>query len=474
MSDLKFYNSLSKKVEVFETRDKNKVRIYDCGPTVYKRQHIGNMRRFLFADFLRRTLEYFDYEVTEIMNITDVGHLTGDEIDEGEDKVEKAAREMKKTPQEITETQIKLFKKDIKDLNIMPASKYPLATLHIPQMQEMISTLIERGHAYQTDAGVYFDVQSWPEYGKLSGNTLKDIEAGRRVEVREEKRHPADFALWVIDDKPAQKWDSPWGVGYPGWHIECSAMSKEYLGDDIDIHTGGEDNRFPHHENEIAQSEGASGERFVRLWMHNRHLQFGGEKLAKSGGKQITLDTIKEKDYSPLVFRLLVFGSHYRSKIDFSWEAMDAVKINLATFEQLIRRLQEVLPEDKTEKIEPDQDKVRDFRDALADDLNTPAALAVIQEYVRDANKYLSSSTLDSLETSKILATLMCFDGVLGIFGSLKREEAPKNIVKLAKQREEARVDGDYDKADEIRKEIEQKGYRIEDDVAQGPRMIKM
>jgi cysteinyl-tRNA synthetase len=476
MNDLKFYNSLSKKKEIFEPNNKKEVRIYNCGPTVYKRQHVGNMRRFLFADFLRRTLEYFDYKVNEVMNFTDVGHLTEDEIDEGEDKVEKAAREMKVTPQQITEEQIRLFEQDIADLNIVRANTYAKASEHIPQMIEMIGALIERGHAYETETGVYFDVQSFPEYGKLSGNTLKDIEAGRRVEVRKEKRHPADFVLWVIDDKHLQKWESPWGVGYPGWHIECSAMSKEYLGDSIDIHTGGEDNRFPHHENEIAQSECATGERFAKLWMHNRHLQLGGEKMAKSEGRQVTLDTIREKGHSPLAFRLLVFGSHYRSKIDFTWEAMDAAKENLSSFEQLIRRLQEVLPAEETEQVEPDKDRVRDFRKALADDLNTPAALAIVQDYITYANKYLSTTAPGGQEVRTILATLMSFDGVLGIFSLLKSKEVPKDILGLAKQREEARANGDFKKADEVRKKVEKKGYRIEDDpkAPSGWRVIRL
>jgi cysteinyl-tRNA synthetase len=473
MNELKFYNSLSNKKEVFEPRDKGKVRIYSCGPTVYKRQHIGNMRRFLFADFLHRTLKYFDYEVTEVMNFTDVGHLTEGDVDEGEDKVEKVAREMNLTPKQITDEQIRLFKKDIEDLNVLPISARPRASKHIPQMIEMISSLIERGHAYQAETGVYFDVQTFPNYGKLSGNSLKDAEAGRRVKVREEKRNPADFALWIFDEKHLQKWDSPWGTGYPGWHIECSAMSKEYLGDDIDIHTGGEDNRFPHHENEIAQSEGATGKRFAKLWMHNRHLQLGGKKLAKSEGKQITLDTVKEKGYSPLAFRLLVFGSRYSSKIDFSWEAMDVAQASLATFKQLTRRLQELLPEDDYENAEPDKDKMNDFKRALADDLNTPGALAIIQDYVTSANTYLSNLAPTSDEVRTIWATIMSFDEVLGVFDLSKTEEMPKDVLTLVKQREDARANSDFEKADEIREKVEERGYRIEDDATQGPRVIK-
>ena len=295
MTALRFYNSLTKKVETFTALPAGRqaasgtVQMYNCGPTVYRRQHIGNMRRFLFADFLRRALEFSGLAVREVTNITDVGHLTQDDIDAGEDKLEAAAREAKISPQDIARQQTKLFFDDLAALTIQQAWKYPRASEHITEMQQLISQLIERGHAYVTTTGVYFDVRSFPAYGALSGNTLDAIESGSRVAVREEKKHPADFALWKINDpEHLQQWDSPWGRGYPGWHIECSAMSLAYLTSPIDIHTGGQDNRFPHHENEIAQSEGATGQPFVRFWMHNAFLNLKGAKLAKRGGKQIT------------------------------------------------------------------------------------------------------------------------------------------------------------------------------------------
>ena len=244
METPKFYNSLTRQVEPLNLKDPGKVRMYHCGPTVYKRQHIGNMRRYLFADFLRRALELLGYEVREITNITDVGHLTQDELDAGEDKLEVEAKRQKKTPKEIADAQIKLFEQDLQLLNIQPSHKYPRASEHIQQMQNIIGKLIEKGLAYETESGVYFDVTKFSNYGELSGNTLDKVEAGARVEVREEKRHPADFSLWKTDDpEHVQQWDSPWGRGYPGWHIECSAMSMEYLGTDIDIHKGGEDNK---------------------------------------------------------------------------------------------------------------------------------------------------------------------------------------------------------------------------------------
>ena len=468
------------------------------------------MRRFLFADFLRRTLELAGYEVREVTNITDVGHLTEDDIDAGEDKIEKAARRQKVAPQEIAEKQASLFFDDLKQLNIQPAHAYPRASQHIPQMQKLISQLIKAGHAYETPSGVYFDVRSWPDYGRLSGNKLEDLETGRRVEVREEKKHPADFALWVRDDKHGQKWASPWGVGYPGWHIECSAMSLEYLGADIDIHTGGEDNRFPHHENEIAQSEGAlqpiqpldlargkqvqgkqaqgKPQKFVHFWMHNRHLQWQGKKLAKREGGQITLDTLKEKGYSPLALRWLVFSSHYRSKIDFSWEALDEAQKNMETIKQLVRRLDpllpaqaRVLPLGKGEKVSSpyyegevaapdgaDGEVIGRFGEALADDLNTPKAWAVFWDYVREINRK---------QEQKGWATLRAMDRVLGVIEPLRRDLAaetiPEEIQTLVDRREKAREGGEFNEADRLREEIEKQGYKIED-TAGIPRVIKL
>lgn len=475
----KFYNSLTKRLEPLDPKEPGKVRIYNCGPTVYKRQHLGNLRRYLFSDFLRRTLEFLGYEVREITNITDVGHLTQDDIDAGEDKLEMEAKKQKTTPRYIAEQQIKLFEQDLKALNIGLAHKYPRASAHIKQMQDIIATLIEKGHAYRTPSGVYFDTTTFKDYGKLSGNTLDAIEVGARIEVREDKKHPADFALWKTDDpKHLQQWDSPWGHGYPGWHIECSAMALEYLGPDIDIHTGGEDNRFPHHENEIAQSEAATGEPFVRTWMHNRHLLFSGEKLAKREGEQLTLDTLKERGYSALAFRLLVFGSHYRSPMDFSWEAMHQAQENLKAIEQLLRRIHEGTPrvasleEAEAGETEPVERVKERFSTALMDDLNTPTALAVVMDFLRDANKTLDESG----DTASLLPTLHELDRVLGIIGPLEvhiaSETIPAKIQELADAREQARSKKQFEKADELRQEIEMRGYVLED-TSSGPRLRK-
>lgn len=462
MTDMRFYNSLTRKQESFTPHEPGKVSMYNCGPTVYKRQHIGNMRRFLFADFLRRSLEYVGYEVREITNITDVGHLTQDEIDAGEDKVEKEAKAQHTTPEAISEKQIELFMEDLKSLNIQPAHLYPRATEHIVHMQNLIEELIEKGHAYETATGVYFDVSSFPDYGKLSGNTPESIDPGHRVEVREEKRNPIDFALWIKDDTHLQKWDSPWGIGYPGWHIECSAMSLAYLPAPIDIHTGGEDNQFPHHENEIAQSEGLLGKRFVKFWLHNRHLQLDGKKIAKREGEQLSIDSIKEHGFSPLAFRLLIFSTHYRTKVDFSWEALGAAQEHLNSIEQLIRQLRErtITPGDVNTVT------VNAFKDALADDLNTPAASAVFAEYVRTVNTALADEAgTDTLVT--MYATLLSMDEVVGVIAPLEQqldtEEIPEEVLRLADQREQARKDKDFEAADTLRIQIEKLGYVVED-----------
>lgn len=475
MDAIRFYNSLTKQVEPFTSADPGKVRIYNCGPTVYKRQHIGNMRRFLFSDTLRRTLELFGYEVRDITNLTDVGHLTQDDLDAGEDKLEKEAREKETTPQAIAEEQTRLFHVDLQALNIEPAHLYPKATAHIEEMQALIAQLLERGHAYQTNTGVYFDITSFPAYGQLSGNTLEHIEAGSRIEIRTEKKHPADFALWIFDTQQAQLWDSPWGRGYPGWHIECSAMSLKYLDSGIDIHTGGEDNKFPHHENEIAQSEGATGKPFVRLWMHNSHLLMKGAKLAKREGQQITLDTVRDEGFSPLAFRLLVLGSHYRTKMEFSWEALSAAAENLATVKQLVRRLKEMMINADTDA-PADQQTLDAFRAPLADDLNTPQALAAFLQYIKASNALLDQSpTPQQLGTTQ--ATLTAMDQVIGVIGPLEAEiEAetiPAGILELAQQREQARENKQFEKADELRIEIERKGYKLED-TPSGPRVLKL
>lgn len=468
---IRLYNSLTRRTEPFEPREPGRVRIYHCGPTVYRRQHIGNLRRYLFADLLRRSLELAGYAVYEVMNITDVGHLTQDDLDAGEDKMEVSAREHHTTPGEIAKQQTALFLADLKALNVQPAHVYPRATDHIQQMQALIRQLLQRGYAYKTKSGVYFSVRSFPSYGQLSGNTLARLTAVSRIPVRDEKRDPADFALWKIDDaEHLQQWDSPWGQGYPGWHIECSAMSRAYLGHEIDIHTGGEDNRFPHHENEMAQSEAASGARFVRWWMHNAHLRFAGAKLAKRSGVQLTLDTVRERGFSPLAFRLLVFGTHYRQAINFSWKALAGAEQNLSSLKQLTRRV--AAAERREAEAAPEGTVIDGCREALADDLNSPVALARVMGYVHQANELLERGS--HRRVSRVWATLLAVDHVLGIFGRLydevAAEVAPLAILSLVEAREVARRSKDFTTADALRKQIEQGGWLLEDTPA-GPRV---
>ena len=294
---LHVYNTLTNQKEEFTPLEPGRVRMYNCGPTVYSRVHIGNLRAFLFADLLRRWLEFEGYQVTQVMNITDVGHLT-DDADDGEDKLQKQAEKDGLDPMEIARAQSVLFFGDLEKLGCKRAAVYPKATDHITQMLSMIGALIEKGFAYQVGENVYFEVAKFPEYGKLSGNRVEALDAGSRIEVLDEKRSPADFALWKSDPKHLMKWESRYGDhGFPGWHIECSAMAREHLGDQIDIHTGGEDNVFPHHECEIAQTEAFTGEPFAKYWMHTKFLQVDGGKMSKSLGNVYTLDDVEERGY---------------------------------------------------------------------------------------------------------------------------------------------------------------------------------
>ncbi|MEO6077812.1 MAG: cysteine--tRNA ligase [Candidatus Andersenbacteria bacterium] len=483
MHAISLYNSKSRRLEPLKpVSGSSVVFVYNCGPTVYKRQHIGNMRRFLNADFLKRTLELFEYDVKDITNITDVGHLTQDEIDEGEDKLEKEAKAQQKSPQDIAEYQTKLFFQDIDTLNIERSTQYPKATEHIEEMIDLIQILLDKKHAYITESGIYFDISTFPNYGKLSGNSITSIDAGHRVAVRSEKRNPEDFALWMFDSSHVQLWDSPWGKGYPGWHIECSAMSMKYLGETIDIHTGGEDNRFPHHENEIAQSEGATGKQFVNIWMHNRHLMLSGKKMAKREGETITLDTLKEKNYSPMAFRMLVFAHHYRSPIDFSWELLDEFQGHVESAKRLLERLplnassSEAVSEANRMLDNKIFGTVEEFKNALMDDLNTSLAFSVFLQTTKKINVLLDGGNTD--EAALRLTSLIAMNSVLGVLEPISQElelnsTIPQEIIDLSAQREQAKQQKDYAKADMLRDQIEQAGYTISD-TPNGPKMTRM
>lgn len=459
---LKLYNTLTRQKEEFKPLNPGKVSMYVCGPTVYDYVHLGNIRAYLTPDILRRYLEYSGYEVRQIKNITDVGHLTEDDVaqgDSGEDKIGRKALREKKTPAEIADFYEKYFHGTEAKMNILPAHYFPRATAHVPQMIRIISALIGKDFAYEANGNVFFDVTKFADYGKLSGNTLEDLQVGARLEEHPDKRNPWDFALWLKAPKEhLLRWDSPWSVGYPGWHIECSAMSTEYLGDTMDIHTGGEDNIFPHHEAEIAQTECATGAKFVNYWIHTRHLKVDGVKMSKSKGNFYILDDIVGKGYSPMELRLLLLSAHHRTQLNFTWKAMDQAKANLAAINNFNQRLAGTEAGGNTGLAVADYKT--EFEAAMDDDLNTPKALAAIFRLVSDGNKALDESGLDDpTEIKKLLETSM---KVLGLILETPAE-IPAEITRLATERKAARISKDFQKSDELRQAIDKLGYIVED-----------
>ncbi len=495
---LRLYNSLTKQKEIFKPLAKRKeltggrrakkglVTMYNCGPTVYDYIHIGNLRSFLIADLLRRYLEFSGYEVKQVMNITDVGHMTSD-AEAGLDKIEAAAQREKKSPKQIAEFFTRAFFDDIKKLGLKPAWKYPKATEHIKEMIKLVQKLIKNGFAYEVNGSVYFDLSKFSNYGKLSGNTVEDLIAGARVEVISEKKHPYDFALWIRNPKHLMQWDSPWGPGYPGWHIECSAMSMKYLGETIDIHTGGEDNKFPHHECEIAQSEGATGKQFVRYWLHIKHLLVDGKKMSKSLGNFYTLRDILEKGFSPRAVRYLLLSTHYRDPLNFTFEGLRAAEEALHRLDELWTKINEaakspsrragkkakgLLPQEKKavsiQKII--QESREDFIRAMDDDLNISKALAVLFNFVHKVNAALARG-VDRADLVMARRLLLDFESVLGFgFEKVSLEKIPGRIKKLLKEREDARAVKDWARADAVRKQIEKMDYIVED-TTEGPKV---
>ncbi len=475
---LKLYNTLTKSKEEFKSINPGKVGMYSCGPTVYDYIHIGNIRAYLNADILRRYLVYSGYEVRHIKNITDVGHLTEDDIaqgDSGDDKITKKALSEKKTPEEIARFYEEKFKEVEKEMNILPAHYFPRATAHVPQMIKIILNLIEKNYAYEKNGNVFFDVTKFDEYGKLSGNTLSNLKVGARLEEHPDKKNPWDFALWLKASKEhLMKWESPWGTGYPGWHIECSAMSTEYLGDTLDIHTGGEDNIFPHHEAEIAQSECSSEKKFVNFWVHNRHLLVDGKKMSKSKGNFYLLKDILEKGYTANEMRLLLLSSHYRSQMNFTWEAMEQAKNNLQKIADWVGNLKsvsnggstsimEVEPPRESEKIDFSHIYQKRFESAMNDDINTPLALAVLYDLIGETNKMISEDKLNKETADNILKFWERINKVFGLIITENKIEIPADILMLAEERKQARISGNFAASDELRKKIELVGYVIED-----------
>lgn len=454
---LRLRNTLTRTVDEVVPLEPGRIRMYTCGPTVYRYAHIGNLRSYLLADLIRRALLARGVDVFQVKNITDVGHLRDDQFDRGEDKMLVQARLEDKSPEEIARFYEATFHEDERAANILPAHLFPRATDHIGEMVAMTERLVDAGFAYGTEGNVYFSVVAFPGYGKLSGNTLDELRAGHRGEVEPDKRDPADFALWKhAGERRLMRWPTArWGAGYPGWHIECSAMATKYLGEQFDIHTGGIDNVFPHHEDEIAQSEGALGHRVVGIWMHGEFLTMADAKMAKSTGNSIRVADLPDMGYEPLAFRYLALTAHYRSKLDFSADALHAAASGLA---RLRRAVAAASPEPVDLAAEPMASYRARFTDAVADDLGTPRALAVAQ----------AVSSADDLTDAQRRSLLLDFDRVLGLSLDVPVADAPlpAGAEELLARRAGARAARDWALSDALRDELAALGVDVRDTAA--------
>jgi cysteinyl-tRNA synthetase len=480
---LYLYNTMTRSKEAFAPPDAPRVGMYTCGPTVYNYQHIGNMRMYMFEDVLKRTLLFNGYDVTHVLNITDVGHLTSD-ADEGEDKMELGAQRTGQSPAEIARFYTDSFLNDWDRLNCLRPTVIAPATEHIPEMIALVECLVEQGVAYEISDGVYFDVAQFPPYGALSRLSLEGQEAGARVAVNTEKRGPFDFALWKkAEPKHLQQWPSPWGQGYPGWHIECSAMSMKYLGATFDIHCGGIDHIPVHHENEIAQAEACTHQQFVRYWLHGEFLRMvqpitrvqGGQtetveeevKMSKSLGGFLTLQTLVDAGYPPLAYRYFCLGAHYRSALTFrnDLSSLDGPRTALGNLQEFVRRAAEsadgAAPDAPADWVAPLDAQ---FREAVNDDLNTPRALAVVWELVREANR--------RDQAAAALPTLLAWDAVLGLdlaAQATHEDRLAEDDQRLLDERQAARQARDWQRSDALRAALRARGIEVED-TAQGPR----
>ena len=455
---LRLYNTLTKKVEDFKPLAPDVVTLYCCGPTVYDYSHIGNFRTYAMTDLLVRSLTSLGYQVKYVMNITDVGHLVSD-ADSGEDKLEKGARREGKTAWDVAKFYTDAFLTDSKKLNLVEPDIRPHPTEHIAEQIAMVQTLLNKGYAYTIDDGIYFDTSKFKRYGGLTGQNIEELKAGARVEVNPQKKHPSDFALWKFTpstssgQKRDMEWDSPWGKGFPGWHIECSAMSRKYLGDQIDIHTGGVDLIPVHHTNEIAQSEAASGVApFVRYWIHGQFILVDGEKMAKSKSNFYRLGDLEARGFDPLALRYFYMTAHYRAYLNFTWEGLENAQKALHELRSQISHINRtIVSEEKLDKVGAYRKK---FDSAIENDLNMPQALAVVWEVVK--------SNIPSQDKYDLL---LDFDDILGL--DLRREHAkqeiPQEIQELLDKREELRKAKRFAEADELRKKIESMGYRARD-----------
>ncbi len=457
---LKFYNTLSRKKENFFPLHKDEVTFYSCGPTVYDYAHIGNLRSFIFADILQKTLEYLGYKVKRVMNITDIGHLSSD-ADSGEDKMTKGLlREGKelnlKNMRELAEFYTEKFKEDLSKLNIKIPSHLYFASDYVKEDIELVQKLEEKGYTYKTSDGVYFDTAKMPDYGVLWGGKRERDESFARISENPEKKNPEDFALWKFNTEIG--FESPWGKGFPGWHIECSAMGIKFLGEQFDIHTGGIDLIPTHHTNEIAQSECATGKKpFVKFWLHSEFVDTASEKMAKSKGNFLRLDSLLEKNISTETYRFWLLMASYRTKVNFNWEALEASETALKRLYNLYNDLGETVG-----KI--DKSYQQKFKEHIENDLDTPRALVVLWDLIKDEN----------ISKADRKATVLDFDKVLGLgFEKLKQEKIPEEVMKLILEREQARRDKNFEKSDDLRKEINSLGYEVKD-TAEGQKIYKL
>ena len=481
---LKLYNTMGRKIEDFIPIKENSVGFYGCGPTVYKAAHIGNLRAYVFQDILARSLKFLGYDVKHVMNITDIGHLS-DDGDDGEDKMLKSARESGLKVNEIADMYIDLFFKDVDSLNIKRPSVICRATEHISDMIELIKKIEKNGHTYMSEGNLYFDISTFPDYGKLSGVDIETLKPGARIEVDKNKKNPNDFVLWFTKSKfenHALLWDSPWGRGYPGWHIECSAMSIKYLGEHFDIHTGGIDHIRVHHTNEIAQSESATGKKWVNYWLHNEFLITDKGKMSKSEGNVFVLNDIIKEGFSPLDYRFFLLGGHYRKQLAFSWEALDTAKNSRRKLLERVRNILENISENELNECKKISDNFKfedykkyindeklvfnlnNFKEAIEKDLNTPNALSYLQAIIKEKD----------INSKEILSTIAMMDSILGlniISEAQKLNTSSDNldnvdierIEKLIEMRKQAKIDKDYKKADNIRDILKSENIVLED-----------
>jgi cysteinyl-tRNA synthetase len=455
---LRFFNTLTRRKQKFTPLEPGKVRMYTCGPTVYDYAHIGNFRAFLFEDLLKRWLEYRGYKVTHVMNITDV-----------DDKTIKGSQKQQIPLEQHTAHYTQAFFEDIKALNVKPADHYPKATQHIAQMVTLIQTLLKKSYAYKAkDGSTYYAIAKFKNYGKLSHIKVNELQARARVKTDEYGKEEAqDFALWkayTVEDGDVY-WNTPLGKGRPGWHVECSAMSMHYLGETFDIHSGGIDNMFPHHENEIAQSEAATGKKFVNYWLHNEHLLVEGRKMAKKLGNFYTLRDLLSKGYDPIAIRFLLLSTHYRAQFNFTFEGLEAAANAVERLRNFVRRLQDANGTGSDHRIAKlVHDVQAGFGDAMDDDLNVSVALAALFDFVREVNALLDAGVVGKSEADEAIAVMQGLDGVLGVIGEVKAEEAlPPEAEKLIQEREEARKARNWAKADSLRVRLRELGVVVED-----------